>query len=239
MKRTRVKIHHSLLDSELWLVLGILGLAILTPSWVAGHFLLFQEEGLTIQAGTPNQEAEYSSGSIIHFYLTLINPTGTVSTQLYFWKEGEQPTVIHSLAVRQGIFSYDLDTISLEDGVYHWYVEAYPFDAATVVTPTYTLYLGDTPIPSVGSGSIPEPSSGNEGTGPGGHQSDQLGEKTGFFFPLTSGEKTTVSFSNRKTLHRVRSLTITAVDPIPRGNTFIVHQEFERFSELFHEGGVE
>ena len=154
MKRTRVKIHHSLLDSELWLVLGILGLAILTPSWVAGHFLLFLEEGLTIQAGTPNQEAEYSSGSIIHFYLTLINPTGTVSTQLYFWKEGEQPTVIHSLAVRQGIFSYDLDTISLEDGVYHWYVEAYPFDAATVVTPTYTLYLGDTPIPSVGSGSI-------------------------------------------------------------------------------------
>lgn len=241
MKHVRRSTAYSFLDIELFAVLAIVG-CILSIPWVAGDFLSLQSSGMVIVVATPREGQTFAHGETISFDLTLRDSSGTTNTVLYFWKEGNSPEAVYQISVRQGFFSYDLETDTLEDGTYKWYAKATPPDEDEVYTPTYTLFVGEENPSSPDEeprSSTSETDTGNEGTGPGGHQSNRIGEKTAFFFPLTSGEKTTMTFSNRESLHHIRSITIHAIDNLPAGNGFLIHQEFERYFELFPEAGIE
>ncbi len=214
------------------LVIGFFLVAILVWSMAEGIVFQFAGEGNTVHS--PDDRSTFEIGESISFSALFERGTPPYTVRLYIARD-RPPSSTGAMYVKSGVMSnrpltYTWDTTDQEEGTYQWQFIATDAHSVQYPTPVYTFDLQHrASTPNAVSGGDSSEREGSVSGGKGGHYSDRKGEKTGFFFTLFPGQRVRVSFANRTPIHRIRDLTITAIDELPGGNTFLIHQEFEPY----------
>lgn len=220
------------------ITIGLIALAILLFHFCSAPSCVYAVGGPSLTIIEPIDGARFLEGEevVISFFVSGRAPIA-VSTYL---SRGTDPTGQESINRQEGVdryYSWTVPASMLEEGTYYWYSTATDrVGTTTIPLKSFTIYRESTAEAQVVETAEDRESSTG---GKGGHQSDYLGEKTAFFYAVHPGQSAEVSFSHNVKTHGIRSLTFHAIDSLPGGNGFLVHQEFDAFFHYHPEQGVD
>lgn len=213
-------------------------------AWSFAQGIVFQFAGGGITVYSPDNHSSFEVGESIAFSALFQRGTPPYTVRLYIAYE-RPPAGTPAVNVKTSVMSnrpvtYSWDTVGKESGLYEWQFIATDAHGVQYPTPVYSFNLRETTDEvTVETDNSSSDRVGSVSGGKGGHYSDRKGEKTGFFYTIFPGQMIQLSFANRTPIHRIRGLALTAIDELPGGNAFLIHQEFEPFFTSHSHAGYE
>lgn len=218
-----------------WLVALLIAAAIIgmfagtLPS--TGLFAIFFQEATgdnAILLRTPGDGVTIHPEEAITFSSEMAEYAGTYLVKLYVSHdrspEGEEDLVNQKTVRGNQTFTYThIPTPTWEEGSYYWKITA-ENDEGTILESNVQTYEVRAPLAASIDAEAVYSSSCD--SGPGGHASDPLGEKTYMGFSLKDGETVSLRF-NKTSVHGIERVVVRASEELHQ-NALIIHQEFEK-----------